>query len=326
MKNQFSLLLVLVLALLMAGCGSVAGVGSNEPLSTPTPTASLVFATPTVDIDHARQTCESGGELSYEEVIALKPEFATDMNFGSYLEKCKLKETIGWIAGWFPSTDREYKIIPNKNRVGVYVYNPFSGSSKEFVGYAEISLVYVTDEELAQLKYGQRIKFTGDLLLVDRTVSIENPKYSILEDEPRVPPPTADELEDLEIRLDRTMCLGWCPDYALTITSDGKVTFEGRTYTKVKGIATSTVDKAKLEELAMEIKKTDFFSLLDKYYPVDMIVTDNPTYTLSVQMGGNRKTVENYASGPRRLYLLQDRIDQIVNSDQWIKCDPGPCP
>ncbi len=82
LKSQ---LLMIVFTLLLAGCESSTDLGSNRPLSTPT--LSEPFATPTVNIAHARQTCDSGGELTYEEVIALKPDFATEKNFGSYLEK-----------------------------------------------------------------------------------------------------------------------------------------------------------------------------------------------------------------------------------------------
>jgi hypothetical protein len=334
MGNKFSLksiLLLLVFAFLVNGCGNTVEQRSSEPLPTPNPSPSpspsqpqSSFATPTVDIDHAWQVCKSGGELTYEEAIAIRTEFATEENWGWMLEKCKLKESFGWVAGWSHEHDTEYKIIPNKYQVAVYVYNPYAGLGRELMGSPpEMLLVTFSDEEVAQLTVGRRIRFSGNLLLVNNTVAVENPKYSLLEDEPAVPRPTADDIKDIEIRLDRTMCFGACPDYTLTITSDGKVTFEGRHHTRVKGTETTTIDRAKLEELVMEVQKADFFGLLDEY---SAIVTDHPTYTLSVRLGGKSKTVSNYATGPHRLYLLQDRIDQIVNSAQWIKCDIGPCP
>jgi hypothetical protein len=315
-SSLVSLLLLLVFAFLVEGCSGIE-LGSNKPLATFSP--SPLLSTPTVNLDHAWETCKSGGELSYEEVLALRPEFATEMNFDGMLRKCKLKETIGWIAGWSYDYDEEYKIIPNKNRVSAYVYNPFAGFGKDVLGPPEMYLVYFTDEELTQFRVGPRINFSGDLLLVDNTVAVENPRYFLLADDPAVPRPTDDEVKDLEIRLDRTMCFGSCPDYSLTITSDGKVTFEGRHYTKVIGTKTTTIDKVKMAELAIEVQKADFFGLLDEYDEYSAMVTDNPTYTLSIQMGGKSKTVTNYATGPRRLYLLQDRIDQIVNSDQWVR-------
>jgi hypothetical protein len=112
------------------------------------------------------------------------------------------------------------------------------------------------------------------------------------------------------------MCFGSCPDYTLTVDGKGEVTFVGRHYTRVTGAATGAVDQAKIAEIVREIQRADFFSLDDDY---SAQVTDNPTYTLTVQMGGRTKKVRSYAAGPLKLYILQRRIDQIVNSRQWIK-------
>lgn len=336
----------LCLSIALYGCDAETTNVMPIPTATakiPTPVPSML--TPTVDMAHARETFQSGGELTYEEVIALRLEIvgdpaegdkvsdidkyykaqdeflAREKDFAARLEKCRLKKTLGWVGWWQQEYDKEYKDIPDKNRLAVYVYNPFYGFGKELRGYPEMFLVYFTDKEVAQLRYGQRIRFSGDLLLVDRQESVKDPKYAFLEDEPTVPTPTADELKDLRITLDRTMCYGICPDYTLTIEANGKITFEGRHYTKVKGTATGKVDSTKLTELAVEIKKADFFSL-DNSYRVD--VTDDPTYTLTVQMGGRSKQVVSYATLPHRLGLLMDRIDQIVDSAQWIGDERKP--
>lgn len=227
-SSHVSLLLVLVFAFLVNGCGSIVEQSLIEHLSTSNPTPSPTpapgqssFATPTVDIDHAWQACKSGGELTYEEAIAIRVEFATEENWGWTLEKCKLKETIGWVAGWWHKRDTEYKIIPNKYQVAMYVYNPYAGLGRELMGsHPEMFLVTFSDEEVAHLTVGRRMKFSRDLLLVDGKVAVEKPKYSLLEDEPVVSRPTADDIKDIEIRLDRTMCFGTCPAYTLTIFSD----------------------------------------------------------------------------------------------------------
>jgi len=264
----------------------------------------------------------SGGGLIYEEAIALRSAFATDRNYGWMLDKCRLKETIGWVAGWLDQADPGYR---NRNGVLVYVYNPFSGFGKDMTGEPEMYLAYFSDEEVSRLTYGQRIKFRGELELVDTRVAVRNPKYTLLEDDPAVPQPTADELKDLEIRLDQSFCRGRgqgsCPDYTLTITSDGKVIFEGRDNTRVKGTLTTPIDKAKLEELATDINRVEFFGLLDEYPKWARGFPQYPRYTLSIRMGGDSKTVTVYGAGPRRLSFLQERIEQIVNSERWIRYD-----
>lgn len=329
---------LLLCALTIAGCA-----GAPKDSEDPTPTLLPPVATPTIDMDRARQAFEAGGELSYEEVIALRQEIVgpahymdikdddkffeeqekywkRDTDFATRLERCKLKQTIGWIGRSWKEYDKNYKPIPDKNGLAVYLYNPFYGFGKELRDRPEMYLVYLSDNKVATLKYGQRIAFRGNLLLVHGHEAVQNWQYVLLEDEPAVPPPTDDELKDLHITLDRTMCYGTCPDYTLTVDADGTVMFEGRNYTRVS-TGTATIENSKLVELVTEIKKADFFSLEDAY---SARVTDNPTYTLEVQMGGKGKRVVSYATRPRRLELLMNRIDQIVDSKEWIGDEKDP--
>jgi uncharacterized protein DUF6438 len=331
-----ALLLCLVSALTLIGCGTgsqgVEGQAATpqpvEAIATPTtspPGPEEPVATPTVDTMQARATFEAGGELTYQEVAAIRPEMdgyrKRQEAFVAQLEKCTLKETYGWVASWSQEYDKDYKVIPDRYRLAVYLDNPYYGFGKELRGYPEMLLVYFTKEELAQFKYGQRIRFTGSLTILDDQISVKDPKFTQLEDEPVVPEPSAEELKDLHVVLDRTMCFGSCPAYTLTIEASGKVTFEGRYHTKVTGTVNSMIDNAKLTELATEIKKADFFSLDDSY---SRDVTDNPYYRLSVTMNGQSKQVMSYATRPRRLEILMDRVDQIVGADQWIRSEENP--
>src|SRR5262249_50678645 len=148
------------------------------------------------------------------------------------LAKSKLEETIGWVAWCEPEYDKDYppKHIPDKNKVAVYVYNPFYGFGKdlrlEWIPQPDIYLLDIAGKEVDQFWPGQRIKFSGGLE-VDKSSSVgspsvTNPKYTFLADDPPVPTPSADELKDLRVTLDRTGCFGTCPDYTLTVEADGK--------------------------------------------------------------------------------------------------------
>jgi hypothetical protein len=322
------------------------GYGSeSEQGNSTTATPIGPMATPTVDIFQARKAFEAGGELTFEEVVALKREIVGDLyelrknkdfersyksqkeydyrleEFTANLEKCTLKETIGWVTGWWQDYDKNYKDIPDKNWLSIYVYNPFFGFGKDVHGAVDEELLpllgagYLTDNEIAKFKYGQRISFRGQLTIVRGYFIVKNVEYQLLKDDPVVPEPTEDELSDLTVVLDRTKCFGLCPDYSVTVQADGSVVFEGRHLTNVKGKTSGTIDRAKLVEIAREIKKADFFSL-DPSYSED--VTDDPTYTLAVVMGGKSKQVKSYATRPIRLGILMNRIDQILNTEQWI--------
>jgi hypothetical protein len=127
--------------------------------------------------------------------------------------------------------------------------------------------------------------------------------------------PTPDNLEDLHIILYRSICYKRCPDYTLTLEGNGRVTFEGRYNTSVKGIVTSTIGQDKLFEIAAEIHRADFFNLEDAYFEP---ATDRPTYDLSVHLRGKKKQVTSYGIRPPQLEILLDRIDEIANTNQWI--------
>lgn len=333
------ILAALLCFLWLSGCGPSLGKASVP--------AQATDPTPTIDMAHARDTLNAKGALTYDEVVALRHEmvgeapdlqnFGNDLekyraaeseyesklsDFGSRLDKSKLKESLGYIAYWGQETNKDYTPIPGKMRLYVYMSDPYSGGGKNLGGPPDVVLSNISDDQESKLQYGQRIQVSGDFAPDGWPIEVKNSHYSLLDEDMQAAAPTEDELKDLTVVLDRSMCYGTCPDYALTVEPDGKITFVGRNFTGTKGTATATLSKEQLVELARAIKKADFFSLKDEYRAS---VTDMPTYTLTVQMGGHKKTVVNYAAGPRRIYLLEDIVDQLTDSSQWIKCSPEPC-
>ena len=95
---------------------------------------------------------------------------------------------------------------------------------------------------------------------------------------------------DDSITLERTVCFGTCPAYRVTISSDGTVAFEGRQFTKTKGIATGHISATEFHKLASEFEKIDYFSLPDEYKPgskvCPQVVTDMPSANTSVHLNG----------------------------------------
>ncbi|HYO49815.1 MAG TPA: hypothetical protein VEW94_08175 [Chloroflexia bacterium] len=80
MRLHFPVAFVLLLcALTIVGC---AGAPKDSEASAPIlagPTPLPPVATPTIDMGRARQAFETGGELSYEEVIALQKEIVGEL-------------------------------------------------------------------------------------------------------------------------------------------------------------------------------------------------------------------------------------------------------
>lgn len=349
-KVRILLSAILVLFIVLAaGCDTPAT--DTEKATTSIPNATLAPSpTPEVNMAHARQVFESGGELTYDEMVALKLDIVgniADINkikdsaqrdkaqhmydtrsqdFSAELEKCTLKETIGWVTGWYEEFDSHHNTVPDTYRLGLYMSDPFHGAGKELTGAADLYLIDLTADQIPSYKVGQRIRFSGIPLAVDAHElsdpvrsydewSVRNATFSLLDDDPSVSTPTSDQSKDMHITLERSGCFGVCPYYIVTIEPDGKVTFDGKYNTAITGTVTSTIGHDKLIELAAEIDKTDFFSLSDDYPRWD----DVPVYLLTVQMSGvDKQVTASSIGGPRRLYILMSRIDEIVDSYQWI--------
>jgi Domain of unknown function (DUF6438) len=153
--------------------------------------------------------------------------------------------------------------------------------------------------------------------------------------------------DKLFLKMERTPCYGTCPAYVLTIEPDGKILFEGKQYTEVKGKSENLLSQEKKSQLITEIEKADFFSFKDLYTEdsnnCPATATDNPTVTISVKLNDKEKTIKHYLGCsekyeptgnnssnirigkawseqifPQNLYLLENKIDEIVETKRWI--------
>lgn len=66
-----------------------------------------------------------------------------------------------------------------------------------------------------------------------------------------VPPPTAGAVET--IRYETSRCYGVCPVYVLTVSSDGRGTFDGRDFTQVKGVQQFTLSREEYAAFARRL-------------------------------------------------------------------------
>jgi len=132
--------------------------------------------------------------------------------------------------------------------------------------------------------------------------------------------PTSNNLNKVTITLERTACHGFCPVYTVTIQGDGTVVYEGHDFVKTKGTVEITMPKEKIKQLLEEFESIDYFNLNDKY--TERTITDAPSVITSITVDRRTKTIEHYHgdfSTPEELTRLEDRIDEIINTDQWIK-------
>ena len=132
--------------------------------------------------------------------------------------------------------------------------------------------------------------------------------------------PASNNLDQVTITLERTACHGFCPVYTLTIQGDGTVVYEGKDFVKTRGRVKLTIQKEKIEQLIEEFEAIDYFNLNDEY--TDRTITDAPSVITSITVDGITKTIEHYQgdfTAPEELTRLEDKIDEIINTYQWIK-------
>lgn len=136
----------------------------------------------------------------------------------------------------------------------------------------------------------------------------------------------ADRAEISKITLERTTCYGTCPAYRLTLHADGTVDYEGKDYVRQKGRRAGRISLEAFQKIAKKVAKIRFFELSNEYYSQEingaaMFLTDQPTTITTVTEGARVKKVENYFGGPKRLYELEQLIDQLTQSYRWVGDD-----
>jgi hypothetical protein len=141
-----------------------------------------------------------------------------------------------------------------------------------------------------------------------------------------------------QVTLERTVCFETCPAYRVTISGDGSVKFEGKSYLKA-GIRTKRIDAKALRELADEVERVHYFDLRNQYVSTEdgcpMSWTDNPSANTSVRTARGTKTIHHYLGCrereradsvgrpyPPALTTFEDAIDRIAGTAEWIGTAP----
>lgn len=142
---------------------------------------------------------------------------------------------------------------------------------------------------------------------------------------PVEPAPAQPESTPVLITLNRTVCFGFCPDYTVTISGDGEVRYTGRRFVNVVGERTAAIPRADVERLIARFDAIGFDQLQDAYRAN---VSDHPTITIVLERDGRRKVVVDYAGGnagmPATVRELQDEIDRVAGTAQWVLRDGQP--
>ena len=137
------------------------------------------------------------------------------------------------------------------------------------------------------------------------------------------PPRLPVGLKGLKIKLCRTPCFGFCPDYSVSIFGDGTVTYEGRRFVKIKGKRQSRVSIDAVQRLANRFVSSNYFALQLSY---GQCGGDLPTAVTSIEWTRVKKTVTDcgelpVVTIPSVLRELELAIDITADSQQWVGVD-----
>ncbi len=135
--------------------------------------------------------------------------------------------------------------------------------------------------------------------------------------------PTLRPDSTVEITLQRSDCLGSCPSYSVTVSTEG-IVFEGRSFVVAVGKHTDRVDPDEVRKLAKGFVAADFYSMDDNY---SVMVTDEPSFDLSVVIDGQTKRVTDYVGAwggmPAVITELETKVDAFARTDRWVKGGDG---
>ena len=119
---------------------------------------------------------------------------------------------------------------------------------------------------------------------------------------------------DFSVTLQRTGCLGNCPEYQVTVLADGSVQYEGRWYVRAKGVRNKTIPPSTVERLVQSLRDEDFFDWEEK----KTVCLDFPRVNITVTMDGRHKHVLEGCNEPGKILALADAVDRTARTKQWV--------
>lgn len=145
--------------------------------------------------------------------------------------------------------------------------------------------------------------------------------------------PPAPDYSDVQIKLERTTCFGYCPAYSVTLYADGRVVYEGKSQVRVNGIHEKKIPMQRIQEIVRQAEFIDYFSLPQS----TPRVPDVPLAITDIRIGNRQNQVKHYLTGwrfgdpaPSGLTAMEEMIDQAADIKDWTNCRglrviPEPC-
>jgi Domain of unknown function (DUF6438) len=143
--------------------------------------------------------------------------------------------------------------------------------------------------------------------------------------------------EHLLLTLERTICFGDCPIYALHVYDDGVVVWNGKSHVVATGERRTTVDKATVDALVKAFADAQFFDrdssgklrpppckeengMHCPVYGFTSGCTDTSHAITTYQRSGRSQTLDNgHCKDGNPISELERKIDELVGTKRWIR-------
>ena len=127
------------------------------------------------------------------------------------------------------------------------------------------------------------------------------------------------------VTMHRTACFGRCPDYMVTINTDGMATYTGIRFTKDTGIFTKNIGKKAAMEIINGLADNKVDTCRNLY---ENRIPDLPGIRYTIVYKDSTKNISNANWGPTFLKLTADAIDHAGkkgddNNSGWKRAEPG---
>ncbi len=122
------------------------------------------------------------------------------------------------------------------------------------------------------------------------------------------------------VRLKRTGCYGWCPEYEVDIDSHGKVTYEGRKHVMTQGTVTEQLSDERLRELREAVVRSWGVEMPSEECACGCS-SDSPEVEITTWRTGASETLaydQGCEKAPAALHALELEIDRVVDIERWI--------
>jgi hypothetical protein len=136
-------------------------------------------------------------------------------------------------------------------------------------------------------------------------------------------------MESVQMR--RSGCYGTCPIYAVEISSDGRVSYNGQDFVETKGRRGRVITTRDMAFLADAFERVGFDHLQESYRSASdgcpWVWTDNGTVEIVLKRNGQERRVTYYygckgLAITDRINWLSETIDEVAGTSEWVSAVP----